>query len=306
MQSKRTVLLVGATGMLGSSILEALLAKGGFNVRTLLRPGKPEVVSKLQARGVETFEGDAMQPATLPGAMQGVDVVVSALHNDPRIFVPGHENLIAAAEAAGVERFVPSGFSVDYFKIEEDENFNLAMRKQVVPLFEGKRMRPIHVLNGAFLDTMLDPRAPFLDWTDRVLPYFGDGEQACDFTSVADTGRYVAEVCADAEAAEVVRVAGEALTMPGFAAALSRAFDKPIEARRQGSLEDLTRLIESKKKTATNPFEWIALQYHHNMVSGRAKLDPLDNGRYPNVEPASVEEFARMAGEDGAEGLGRS
>lgn len=291
--NRRRVLLVGATGMLGSAIVEAVLRRSELSLRVLTRPGKPDAAAALRARGVEIAEGDVMTPSSLPATVEGVDVVVSALGNDPHVFVPGHQNLIDAAERAGVSRLVPSDFSVDFFKLDAQENFNLAMRKQVAPLFDGKRVRPLHILNGAFIDTQMDPRAPFINWKNNVLPYFGDGTQPGDFTSVADTARWVAAACADPAAPEVLRFAGEMLTMPQFAEAISRGLGRRIEARRQGSLDDLVRLIADKQKTAANPFEWIALQYHHNMVSGRGKLTPLDNARYPEVQPETVEQFAR-------------
>jgi nucleoside-diphosphate-sugar epimerase len=201
---------------------------------------------------------------------------------------------------------VPSDFSIDFFRLREDENFNLEMRLRVAPLFEGRRVRPIHVLNGAFTDTVLDPQAPFIEWDRHVLPYFGDGRQPCDFTSVADTGRYVAAACADPDAPEVLRVAGDVLTMPEFAAAVSRATGTTITAERRGSVEDLARLIAERQQGAATPWDYLPLQYQHNMVSGRAKLQPLDNGRYPQVSPESVEAFARRVGLGGARGLSHS
>ena len=291
--NKRRLFLVGATGMLGSAIVEAVLGRSELSLRALMRPGEPDAAAALRARSVEIAEGDVMTPSSLPAAVEGVDVVVSALGNDPHIFVPGHQNLIDAAERAGVSRFVPSDFSFDFFKLEARENFNYAMRKQVAPLFDGRRVRPVHILIGVFMDTMLDPRGSSIDWKNKVLPYFGDGAQPGDFTSVADTARYVAAACADPSAPEVLRFAGEVLTMPHFAEAISRGLGRRIEARRQGSLDDLLHLIAEKQRTAANPFEWLGLQYHHNMVSGRGKLTPLDNARYPDIQPETVEQCAR-------------
>ncbi len=304
--TKRRVLLVGASGMLGGAITKAVLERADLTLRVLMRSGKPEAAAVLRAAGVEIAEGDVMDPSSLAGAVEGIDVVVSALPNDPNVFVDGHRNLVEAADRAGVERLVPSDFSVDFFKIDPSENFNLAMRKQIVPLFAGRRLRPIHVLIGAFMDTMLDPRAPFIDWQNGVLPYFGNGAQPCDFTCVADAARYVAAACADPEAPEVLRIAGDVLTMPQFAESISSAFGRRIVPRMQGSVDDLARLIAEKQTTATNPWEWIALQYHHNMVSGRAKLAPLDNDRYPDIRPETVEQFARRTGEGNARGMSHS
>lgn len=303
--NKRKVLLVGATGMLGSNILDALLERG-LSVRALLRPGKAEVEERLRSRGVEVTRGDALDPSSLPAAMEGIDVVVTALHNDPNIFVDAHRNLIRAAEEVGVQRLMPSDFSVDFFRLQSHENFNLAMRKEVVPLFDGLSLRPIHILIGAFMDTMLDPRAPFVDWDKATLPYFGDGKESCDFTSVRDAARYVAAACADPDPPPILRFAGDVLTMPQLAVAIGSGRGRALEALNQGSIDDLARLIEETKKTASNPFEWIALQYHHNMVSGRGKLEPLDNTRYPEVKPESVEQFAARTQNEEVKGMSRS
>jgi nucleoside-diphosphate-sugar epimerase len=208
------VLLVGASGMLGTSILNASL-ESGHKVRALLRAGKADLEESLRQKGVEIAHGDVLSPESLPKAMEGIDVVACAANlHQPDLFAAGHKNLIKAAEAAGVKRMVPSDFSVDFTKFKSDENYNLAMRKEVVPMFEGKKLRPIHVLIGAFMDTMMDPNSNFIDWKNETLSYFGDGTQPCDFTSVLDTGKVVAAVITDyKDAPEIVRFAGDVLTM---------------------------------------------------------------------------------------------
>ncbi|MBY0547371.1 MAG: NmrA family NAD(P)-binding protein [Candidatus Obscuribacterales bacterium] len=291
---RKTVLVVGATGMLGSEIVKALLAEGNHNIRALVRNPEREFERYLRSKGVELVAGDAMDPATLPSHLVGVDVVVSAIGNDPATFVKIHSNLIEAATKAGVPRVIPSDFSVDFFKIDESENFNLAMRKAVANLFEGQNVRPIHVLNGAFMDTLLDRNVPFIDWERKVVPFFGDAGQKCDFTSVADTAKFVAAICDEDNPPEVVRIAGDVLTMPEFARSISQGLGEQLTAECKGSLGDLESFIESKKANASNPFDWIAWQYHHNMVSGRAKMDLIDNSRYPCVQPLSAADFARM------------
>jgi nucleoside-diphosphate-sugar epimerase len=300
------VLLIGASGMLGGSILDACL-EAGHKMRVLLRAGKPELEESLKEKGVEILHGDVLQPETLPKAMEGIDVVVSTLHNDPGLFVPGHKNLIEAAELAGVKRMVPSDFSVDFTKLDKDENFNLAMRLEVFSLFEGKKVRPMHVLIGAFMDTVLDTYAPFIDWETLCVPYYGDGQQTCDFTSVRDAGKVVAAVVADyQEAPEKICFAGDVLTMPQLAESVGAGTGKSLTSKRIGSVDELPPLIKQKQETATNPWEWLALQYQHNMFSGRAKMDPLDNDRYSSVKPESVKEFAERTKDIKINGLGNS
>jgi nucleoside-diphosphate-sugar epimerase len=301
----RSVLLVGATGMLGTAITEAILSRPDLWLRVLVRPGKPDVAQAFRNQGVEVVEGDASDPASLSAAVRGVNVIVCALPNDPRIFVDGHRHLIEAGEQAGVARLFPSDFSVDYFKTSREENDNLAMRKEVTPLFSGRRIRPPYSDWGVY-GHHLGPQGSIHRLGEGVLPYFGDGHQPCDFTSVRDAARVVAAACADPQAPETLRIAGDVKTMPELAVAISRGIGKSLGAQSRGSVDDLAAYIAGKKSEGGNPWEWIAPQYHHNMVSGRAKLDPLDNARYPDIPVESIEAFAARTGEGNARGMSRS
>lgn len=51
--------------------------------------------------------------------------------------------------------------------------------------------------------------------------------------------------------------------------------------------------IERRAKTTQNPFEYVGLQYQWCMVTGKGKFDNLDNDRYAEIKPTSVEEFVR-------------
>jgi hypothetical protein len=61
-------------------------------------------------------------------------------------------------------------------------------------------------------------------------------------------------------------------------------------------VEDLAAEIKHRQATAAGPAEYVALQYTWAMVSGKAKLDPLDNDHYPAIHPASVAQFAARLG----------
>jgi nucleoside-diphosphate-sugar epimerase len=64
--------VTGATGLLGSHVVEALV-RLGEPVRALVRPGSDS--SWLRSQGVELIEGDLSRPDTLVSAIDGCDVV---------------------------------------------------------------------------------------------------------------------------------------------------------------------------------------------------------------------------------------
>ncbi|MDO8147536.1 NAD-dependent epimerase/dehydratase family protein [Isoptericola sp. b515] len=102
-----TVLVTGASGLLGSAVARALVARG-VTVRTLQR--RPSGVP-----GAEDVAGSVTDRAAVAAAVDGVDAVVHlaakvSLAGDPAEFtavnVEGTRTLLDAAERAGVQRFV--------------------------------------------------------------------------------------------------------------------------------------------------------------------------------------------------------
>ncbi|KAJ6450127.1 hypothetical protein C8R47DRAFT_1171204 [Mycena vitilis] len=110
--SKQRVLLLGATGETGSSILRGLLMDPeSFEVEALVRPssvGKPRV-KKLEDLGVKTSVLDIGGPVEeLAAALTGVDVLISAIDAMGQL---AQLRLVTAAKEAGVKRFVPCAFT---------------------------------------------------------------------------------------------------------------------------------------------------------------------------------------------------
>lgn len=131
-------LVTGATGLLGSHIVEQLRRRN-LPVRVLVRPGSDR--SWLQGQGVDFAVGDVTDPASLPAACAGVDVVYhsAAKVGDwgpwelfQKITIDGTQNMLATATAAQVRRFVHIssiscyGYYTD--DIEVDETFELGYK----------------------------------------------------------------------------------------------------------------------------------------------------------------------------------
>ncbi len=105
-------LVTGATGLLGSHIVEQL-RKRDRPVRALVRPTSDR--SWLETQGVEFVEGDITDPASLERACRGCDVVYHAAakvgdwgpwEGFQRITIDGTRNVCDAAGAAGVRRLL--------------------------------------------------------------------------------------------------------------------------------------------------------------------------------------------------------
>lgn len=106
------ILVTGASGLLGSHLVDALVARGDA-VRALLQPG--EDASRLEAQGVEISRGDLTDTASLTEATRGVSVVMNCAAKTgpwgpPAVYeainVRGLEALTRAAMDAGATRIV--------------------------------------------------------------------------------------------------------------------------------------------------------------------------------------------------------
>ena len=73
--TRKRVLVTGATGMVGSYVVERLVASG-YEVRAMVR--STSNCDGLDRNGVELFEADLSDPAGLPPALAGMDIVVHA------------------------------------------------------------------------------------------------------------------------------------------------------------------------------------------------------------------------------------
>ena len=106
------ILVVGATGQLGTAVVKKLTAKGA-KVRALIRSSAS--AARFEGLGAETVMADLLQPDSLTKACSGITTVVATAN----VAVPtrstdtfkaverdGYRSLIQSAKSAGVRRFV--------------------------------------------------------------------------------------------------------------------------------------------------------------------------------------------------------
>ena len=295
MANKLTVLVAGATGMLGSKIVSALLDKGNLDVRAMVRSlndsseKNRQKIDAMKAKGATIVEGDVMQPETLLPLCEGVDVVVSAIGNN-EVTVPGQKNLINAAKQQGVKRFIPSDYSVDYRKLDYGDNHNLDMRKEVFEYLQLMGLEYTLVLNGMFMEYVT--HMPMFDLKHQVFQYWGDGEMLMDLTTTDDTAKYVAEAVSDPGLANMaLEVAGDTLTPKQLKSAYEAAMGTQLAEKPLGSIVEMKAWITDKKASANSIEEYVYDQYMYAMESGKGKLDQIENERYPSIKPMTVKQF---------------
>jgi NADH dehydrogenase len=203
------ILVTGGTGFVGSAVVRYLRSQGE-EVAVLGRDA-----SKVRSvfGDIEARQADVREPATLEQAMQGIDILVSAVQfpTSP-IEVPrkgwtfeetdykGTVNQVEAAKAAGVRRFVlvsAVGAAAEAdkhwfrFKHQAEQHLRDSGLEWVV-------FRPTWVYGPN--DSSLNRLLRFTKYLP-FLPIFGDGRQAMQPVFIDDVGYIVGEGARRPEAA---------------------------------------------------------------------------------------------------------
>ncbi|NYE07486.1 NAD(P)H dehydrogenase (quinone) [Bacillus niacini] len=97
------ILVTGATGKLGSKVVESLL-KSIPAKELAVSVRNPEKAEGLRSRGVEVRHGDFDQPETLENAFKGIDrLLIISADGDNETRIRQHTNAVQAADHAGVK-----------------------------------------------------------------------------------------------------------------------------------------------------------------------------------------------------------
>ncbi|KAL1610707.1 hypothetical protein SLS60_002377 [Paraconiothyrium brasiliense] len=198
----KNIMILGATGSVGSPILTALLAEPAFAVTILTRASS----SATFPQGIPvTSVSDAFTVSELTEAFRGQDAVVSAINTTAVTQDDLAFRIIDAALAAGVKRLIPSEFGTN----------NLDPRAtELVPVYalKGKMLRYLiqkaessngaltytSISCGSWLDWALSPTASgnFLgiDVKGRKATIYDSGCSRFSVTTSSNTGLAVARI----------------------------------------------------------------------------------------------------------------
>lgn len=188
------ILVVGATGLVGSDVCLRLV-KRGKPVRALVRvTSDKNKVEALRAAGVELCFGDLKEPASLAIACQGVNAIVSTASSTlsraagdsiETVDGAGQLNLVEAAKAANADRFVfvsfrqpPKGMSVPVAEAKAHVESAIA------------KMNFTSIQASWFMEVWLGPHLGF-DYAKATARIYGPGTSPISWVSSGD----VAEMC---------------------------------------------------------------------------------------------------------------
>ncbi len=288
-------LVVGATGLLGSEICRRLAAEGK-PVKALVRSTSDQAkVDKLKEYGAEIVQGDVRDRASLDAACQGVTAVISTASALPFSYEPeknniqtmdldGYTNLIDAAKAAGVERFIYTSFS---------RHFDLDF-----PLRNAKRATEQRLKDSGLTYTVLRPSyfmefwftpAVGFDVANAKAQIYGTGEKPISWISFQNVAQFAVESLDNPAAQNATLELGgpEALSPLEVVRIFEEVGGRPFEVEHVPE-----EALEEQQKAATDP----AQQSFSGLMRCYAQGDPIDMQKtlkaFP-VQLTSVKDYVK-------------
>jgi uncharacterized protein YbjT (DUF2867 family) len=188
------VLVVGATGLVGSAVCEKL-ARRGEKVRALVRgTSSQERMATLQSCGVELCVGDLKDPGSITDACRGVNAVIStasatlsrqAGDSIESVDATGQLNLVNTAKSCNVERFL-------FVSFRRSPALSSPLNEAKAAVEEAIAALNFTIIQASwFMEVWLSPALGF-DYANATARIYGPGTAPISWVSFRD----VAEMCA--------------------------------------------------------------------------------------------------------------
>ena len=294
------VLVAGATGNLGQRIVAALIARGA-EVTALGRVGtSDEKVADLKHTGATVVLGDTSDADAVAEACENVSCVVSALQGLRDVVVNTQTVLLNGALNAGVPRFIPSDFSVDFTTLPHGENRNFDLRREFHQTLHKAPIAATSIFNGAFSD-VLTYGGPLLNFKEKTVGYWENPDWFMDFTTMDDTAAYTADAALDRATPKSLAIASFQVTPNDLVKFTADVWKTPYQLTCLGSLEAL-RAANQAARSAHPEGEnelyagWQQSQYLQSMFT--VHHNSLDNARYPDLTWEKLENAVKPPKEE--------
>ncbi|TFK84353.1 NAD(P)-binding protein [Polyporus arcularius HHB13444] len=322
---KPLVLVLGATGRTGGSIVKGLLASGNFRVAALIRPASASksATEALRSSGVEIRLGaleDSIE--THKTTLTGVDVLISAV---VATTILQQKDIILAAKEVGVKRVIPCDFGTPGAKgVRQLHDEKLAIREFIKQHDIPHTFIDVGWWMQIYLPIPLRSKAP-IEFRASTYRLVGDGKARILLTHNDHIGTFVARIIADPrtlnQAVLIWEDTASQLEAREIGARLSGDGEKLKELYTNVTAEDILQgAAAAKERLKKDPSDyfghvmqsWNEYLYsmhilEENNLENAKRLGYLDARElYPDIPTTTLEECAKefYAMEEPAEAYG--
>jgi hypothetical protein len=200
-----------------------------------VRPGAAATLhAKLKTDGATVVSIDYDNPTALRDASAGCVCVVSALNGLEPVMIGMQGRLLDAAIAAGMARFIPSDFALNFSKTRPRDNTNLDLRRMFMYRSARAPIRATFVLTGAFADVLA--RGGQSSCARSAKSCIGAMQTSRSTSPPKHVAEYVAHVVLDDAAQRFLRIAGATVGPVELASSMTELTGKKFGLWRTGKL----------------------------------------------------------------------
>ena len=291
---KKTIIVIGATGNLGGKIVNALIAKGA-NVSAIVRlQTDKNKIHELVQKGVSVFQVNTNNITEIAQHCIGANCMVSAMAGLKETIIDDQKIFLDAAVKAGVPRFIPSDYCIDFTNLVEGQNRNLDFRRAFHQILNQGSIKATSIFNGAFMD-LLTTDMPLILFNQKRILCWGNPNQILEFTTTDNVAEFTAEAALDDNAPRYLRIAGERLSCNGFVTLLTDLTGKKYKLFKPWGIALFNGMIKMTKFFSPSKKElypaWQGMQYMRDMMQGKILFQQYSNDRYSNINWTSAKDF---------------
>ncbi|OQE37882.1 hypothetical protein PENCOP_c009G00065 [Penicillium coprophilum] len=287
--------IAGLTGKFAQCVAQELQAYPDVMIRGYCRSPEKIPESALEKYGIGVIKGDFDDESSIQKFVRGTDIIICCYFGSPEVMTRGQMLLIDACEEAGVPRYIPSDFAVDFTKIPDDALFPKESTKIIMGYLKTKKVEGVHILVGGLLETFWNDFFQIWDPNTQSMAVWGSGEDAWDFTTYKTAAAYTAAVTMDPSAIGIFRFLGDHKSASEIKESFETVYHSELRLNQLGSINDLSNTVQAEfSKSPDDVFKWAPKCFAYWCISGKAYLgEDLDNHKYPHVHPVNLEAFLR-------------
>ncbi len=294
-----TILLCGGTGALGGAVARHLHARD-VPFRALVRPGTD--AAPLDGVTTDVVRGDFRDPVSLRPALEGMTTVVTTVNAIGRLLGGAHDisirdvddrgyvNVIAAAEAAGVERFVYVSALADQARAHTPFTDAKAATERRL---RASTLHEVIVRSDMFQEVWLGTGGGF-DLPHGKVTIYGKGLARHRFVAIEDVAEAIVRLTLASDPPREVSLTGlEALSAEEAVDAFERALGHTLRTRH------VPRVAMRVGRTLMRPIKPEIASIMGMALAGDTADTPVGDGEFPGlgIQPRSARAYiAEVAG----------
>ncbi len=263
--NESTILVVGATGLLGMEICGQLTALNK-NVKALVRKtSAAEKVNALKQLGAQLVEGDLKDQSSIKKALQGITTIVSTASSTfsrqdrdsiQTVDNEGQTNLAKEAITAGIQHFIYISFPFMQGEFPLQDAKRRVEKKLIASNMPYTILQPTF-----FAEAWLSPAVGF-DFLNAKAAIYGEGKNKISWITIQDVAAFaVAAVDNPAAKNKIIELGGpEALSPLEVVALFEKAGGKNFELQHV-PVDALQGQINSAPDDLSKTFASLMLNY---------------------------------------------